>query len=75
MKLSPRHDQVTRAAIDIQSAVCDAAEKHALTYAELVGILARHVVALPAGPRAVSNLQHGAAETRAGEDQCRFAQA
>lgn len=40
MTIHPRHDQVTRASIDISQAVVDAVKKHELTYAELVSLLA-----------------------------------
>jgi hypothetical protein len=40
MKLHERHDQVTRAGLEIQGAVLTAVQKYKLTFAELVGILA-----------------------------------
>lgn len=40
MTLHPRHNQTARASIDINKAVCEAAGKHGLTFAELVNILA-----------------------------------
>ena len=40
MRLHPRHDQVTKADLQIKQAVTFAVKQHELTYGELVGILA-----------------------------------
>lgn len=43
MKLHERHDQVTRARIDISTAIAQAVEKHGLTFAELTNILGSEI--------------------------------
>jgi hypothetical protein len=40
VKLHPRHDQVTKAGLQITQAVTFAVKQHELTYGELMGILA-----------------------------------
>jgi len=40
MTLHPRHDLVTKADIDIKTAVTEAVGRHQITHAELTGILA-----------------------------------
>lgn len=43
MKLHERHQDVTRAGIDISQAVIDAVVKHRLTFAEIAAILTREL--------------------------------
>ena len=43
MKLSERHEPVTKAHLSISTAVCDAVRAHGLTYAELISILSAEI--------------------------------